>query len=186
MAPMLNRRGAIAGFGGLAALWAVPVVAQAQQAVLAWTPKGLTPDLARTLQAACDRIVPNTGAPGAVAAGVPQFIDRNLVDWAEPADADRIRAGLASLDVEAQGKFGRPYALLLVADQDALLARADAEWRNQPPGAPMHWFPMLRELVTSSYFTSEIGATKALRYDPVPGAFRGCVPVREIGRTWAL
>lgn len=185
MAPILNRRGAILGFSGLAALWAAPVVAQAQ-AVLTWTPKGLTPDLARTLQAACDRILPATDTPGAVAAGVPQFIDRTLVDWAEPADAERLRAGLTRLDYDAQARFGRPFALLLLADQNALLAQAEAEWRAQAPGAPLHWFPMLRELATSAYFTSEIGATQALRYDPVPGAFHGCVPVKDIGRAWAL
>ncbi|MCR5881075.1 gluconate 2-dehydrogenase subunit 3 family protein [Phenylobacterium sp. J367] len=129
--------------------------------------------------------MPATDTPGAVAAGVPQAIDRALVDWAVPADAERLRAGLGKLDGDAQARHGRPYALLLVADQDAMLAQAEAEWRAQPAGAPMHWFPMLRELVTGAYFTSEIGATQALRYDPVPGAYRACVPLREIGRAWA-
>lgn len=186
MAPMLNRRGAILGLGGLTALWAVPVVAQAQgQAVLAWQPKGLSVDLARTLSAVCERIVPATDTPGAGAAGVPQSIDKALVDWAVPSDAEKLRAGLGKLDADAQARHGRPYALLLVADQDALLAQAEAESRTQPAGTPLHWFPMLRELVTGAYFTSEIGATQALRYDPVPGAYRGCVPLREIGRAWA-
>jgi hypothetical protein len=35
------------------------------------------------------------------------------------------------------------------------------------------------------YFTSEQGATKALRYDPVPGTYRGSVPLAAGDRAWA-
>ena len=47
------------------------------------------------------------------------------------------------------------------------------------------FFATLKELATVGYFTSEPGATKAVRYDPVPGDYRGCVPLSEIGRAWA-
>jgi gluconate 2-dehydrogenase gamma chain len=40
-------------------------------------------------------------------------------------------------------------------------------------------------MVTVGYFTSEPGATVALKYEPVPGAYHGCVPLAEIGRAWA-
>jgi hypothetical protein len=36
------------------------------------------------------------------------------------------------------------------------------------------------------YFTSEVGATQVLRYDPVPGAYHGCIPFEEVGKTWAI
>jgi hypothetical protein len=37
------------------------------------------------------------------------------------------------------------------------------------------------------YFTSEVGATKVLQYEAVPGAYKGCIPLKEAGqgRTWA-
>ena len=38
----------------------------------------------------------------------------------------------------------------------------------------------LRDLVVLGYFTSEQGATKALRYLPVPGKFESDLPVK----TW--
>ncbi|MFN3583828.1 gluconate 2-dehydrogenase subunit 3 family protein [Phenylobacterium sp.] len=181
-APMLNRREAFAG--ALAALWVVPVVAHAQAAtaVPAWTPKALSTDEARTLAAACERIMPATDTPGAGAVGVPRFIDRAMADWCEPAEAEGLRAGLASLDAQARAQFKAPFAALTGERQDALLRAAEAEGKaaRQP-----HWFPALRELVTVGYFTSEPGATKALRYDPVPGDYRGCVPLKEIGRAWA-
>ena len=177
MAPLLNRRGALVGLTGLGALWAVPTVALAQAAppLLSWTPKVLTADEARTLTAACERIMPATDTPGAAAAGVPQFIDKTLAIWSEPADAQRLRAGLAALDADARAKFGAPFAGLSPAQQDQVLTAA----QSQP------YFRQLREMTTSAYFTSQVGATKALRYDPVPGAYHGCVPVAQIGRAWA-
>ena len=37
------------------------------------------------------------------------------------------------------------------------------------------------------FFTSEVGATQVLQYNPVPGAYKGCIPVSEAGngKTWA-
>jgi hypothetical protein len=183
MNAILNRRGALAGLGGLTALWAVPTVAGAQ-GVLTWTPKALSADEARTLSAACERIMPTTDTPGAIAAGVPQYIDRAVANWMAPADAERFRAGLKRLDADARGKHGAPFAGLPAAQQDAILTAAEAEARAAMAKGP-HFFQTLREFTTAGYFTSEIGATKALRYDPVPGAYRGCVPLKEIGRAWA-
>jgi hypothetical protein len=48
------------------------------------------------------------------------------------------------------------------------------------------YFRLLKELVLLGYYTSEAGATRELRYAAVPGAFRGCVPLAEIGRAWAV
>lgn len=177
MAPMLNRRGALLALGGLSAAWAVPTFAFAQAGtpVLTWTPKALTADEARTLSAACERIVPTTDTPGAVAVGVPQWIDRALAGWAPPADVAKLRAGLGALNQQAYTKFSAPFASLPVDKQTTMLA----SFQTEP------WFYQLRSLVTDGYFTSEIGATKALRYDPIPGAFHGCVPLSQIGRAWA-
>lgn len=185
--PILNRREAFAG--ALAALWIAPVVAHAQAAaaVPAWTPTALSTDEARTLAAACERIIPATDTPGAAAASVPQFIDRALAGWCEPQEAERLRAGLAGLDAAARARFGAAFAALPPERQDELLRTADAEGRAAATARPPrpHWFPAVRELATVGYFTSRAGATQALRYDPVPGAYRGCVPLAEIGRGWA-
>jgi hypothetical protein len=187
MAFVLSRREAFAG--ALATLWGVPAIAHAQaaQAVPAWAPKAFTVDEARTLTAACERIFPATDTPGATSVGVPQFIDRAMAGWAEADETQRLRAGLANLDAHARAQFRAPFAALPAEAQDALLMATEAEANRfataQPPQP--HWFLALRELATAGYFTSEIGATRALRYDPIPGEFRGCVPLKEIGRGWA-
>ena len=51
--------------------------------------------------------------------------------------------------------------------------------------APTHYFRMVKELTLLGYFTSEIGATQALRYVEAPGRFDPCVPYTAGERIWA-
>lgn len=64
------------------------------------------------------------------------------------------------------------------------------EWRwgepRDPAPAEMPFWRTVKRLTVVAYYTSEAGATEELRYDPVPGTYRGCVPLAEVGRTWAL
>lgn len=48
-----------------------------------------------------------------------------------------------------------------------------------------HYFAMMKQLTLWGYFTSEPGATKALRYVPVPGRFEGCIPYKKGDKAWA-
>jgi gluconate 2-dehydrogenase gamma chain len=207
---MLNRREAALSFGALWTTLSIPAGAVAQgAATLAWTPKALTAAQARTLEVVAELIVPATDTPGARQAGVPQFVDRALGDYCTPEDAQAIRAGLDGIAGDARAAHGTTFISLTPDQQTALLKRYDTEARgprvataavgrgetetglsNQPSSAVAppkgpSFFPVLKDLVTVGYFTSELGATKAVRYDPVPGAYRGCVPLSQIGRAWA-
>ncbi len=49
-----------------------------------------------------------------------------------------------------------------------------------------HPYFMLKDLTVLGYFTSEIGATQALEYLPIPGRYNGCVPLIKGQKAWAL
>ena len=205
----LTRRDAATAF---AALWAsIPAAAAAQApGGLGWTPTALTPAQARTLDVVAELIIPATDTPGAREAGVPAFVDRAVGGYCTPAEAAIIRSGLDRVEADARAAHGQAFAALTPAQQTALLDRYDVEGRgprtpkaavgrgetetglsNAPraavevPKGPF-FFPVLKDLVTVGYFTSRLGATKAVIYDPVPGAYHGCVPLKTIGRAWAL
>jgi hypothetical protein len=189
---MLNRRDALQGLAlaiGVGATgWAERAVAAAAPApALTWTPTVLTPEQARLLDVVAELIIPETETPGAREAGVPQFIDRAFSNYYDKAQVEQFLAGLARMESDARTAHGAAFTALSPEQQVALLTgyeRESAEARAQTPGQP-HFFPALEDLVTVGYFTSELGATVALQYDPVPGAYRGCVPLSEIGRAWA-
>jgi hypothetical protein len=47
------------------------------------------------------------------------------------------------------------------------------------------WFwRRMKELTLTGYYTSQVGATRELRVNPM-GTWRGEVPYRTIGRSWA-
>jgi hypothetical protein len=52
--------------------------------------------------------------------------------------------------------------------------------------ADRHVFGMLKELTTLGYFTSQPGATQALKYAAVPGPYKGDIPFSEVGKAWAI
>jgi hypothetical protein len=51
--------------------------------------------------------------------------------------------------------------------------------------APPHYFRMMKELALLGYFTSEIGYTKAMRYQETPGRFDPCLPYTKGEPAWA-
>jgi hypothetical protein len=50
---------------------------------------------------------------------------------------------------------------------------------------PNKYFRMMKELALLGYFTSEIGATQALRYVESPGRYDPCVPYKAGEKDWA-
>ena len=47
------------------------------------------------------------------------------------------------------------------------------------------FFRLMKQLTVAGYFTSEIGATKALEYVPIPGRFEGDVLMQPGQKAWA-
>ena len=127
--------------------------------------------------AACDRLIPADETPGAVAAGVPRFIDTIMADWETSADRDRWLRGLSSLDRDANARHGRRFADCAAAEQDALLDDLDRQV-SALAGADRgsHWFARLKFLTIYGYCTSEIGLREELRDADMPGRYDGDAP----------
>jgi hypothetical protein len=200
----LSRRDLALSIGAIWAAVAIPGEVFAQG--LTWTPQALSAGQARTLDVAAELIMPATDTPGAREAGVPAFVDRAIGIYCSPAEAQSLKAGLDRMDADARREFNAGFTTITPAQQASLLTRYEAEGRARraapatvgrgdtetgltnaaPPTPPAPaFFPLLRELVTVGYFTSKIGATQAVKYDPFPGAYHGCVPLRDVGKAWA-
>lgn len=130
-------------------------------------------------------IVPDTDTPGAVAAGVPARLELVLTKW---MDREGRRLWLTNLDaVEADlaGRLGEPVA----SADDAALTQAVAALDEAAfaENSPVAWpYRGLKAEIVGAYYTTEIGCTEELRYEPVPGDWKACVPFSQIGRTWAV
>ena len=52
-------------------------------------------------------------------------------------------------------------------------------------GAPPSPWKTIKSLILTGYFTSEAGATKALRYELIPGRFDPNIPLNPGAKSWA-
>ncbi len=145
---------------------------------VAWSPRAFTPEQLELVATIAEHILPETDTPGARAVGVHRFIDALLAET-YPTDARReFLGGLAEIDARSRAGSGRPFLQASTGEQRSLLERLDHD--AQP------FFRDLKELTLLGYYTSEIGATRELHHAPLPGRFEGCVPLAQIGRTWAV
>jgi glucoside 3-dehydrogenase (cytochrome c) hitch-hiker subunit len=138
----------------------------------------LTPARAAVLAAVADRILPRTDTPGAADVGVASFIDRLYGEYMTPAEQKLLLAGLDAIEGAAKRTHGAAFATLPVTAQDTVLrgvASAD-EGRDPSP------FALIRSATVLGYFTSEQVGRNVLHYDPIPGAYDGCVPIDQVGR----
>ena len=131
-----------------------------------------TPQQRALMSALSERVMPTTDTPGAIDAGVPEFIEKLLADWAMPADRVPILAGLDAIEARSQADYGVAAATATPEQQDALLTLA---MENQLPGGG-EFFEKFRQLVITGYFTSEVGIKQERHYLPIPGRFDGAYP----------
>ncbi|MDB6173981.1 MAG: hypothetical protein JWL59_3292 [Chthoniobacteraceae bacterium] len=116
-------------------------------------------------------IIPTTDTPGAKAAGVAQFIVRIMRDCYKIDEQEQFYAGLERLG--SKGFAGSDPV------RQVELVRAAATEDTA-------FFKLMKQLTVAGYFTSEIGATQALAYLPIPGKFEGNVPLKPNQKAWAL
>ena len=135
-----------------------------------------------------ETILPATQTPGAKAAHVGSFMAVMVRDCYTPADQKIFLGGLTQLDEACKKQQGKGFLACDAPQRTALLTALDAEQKaftaNQRKDDPSHYFRMMKQLTLLGFFTSEVGATKALRYLPVPGHYDGNFPYKKGDRAW--
>ena len=178
----MNRREALrqtALAAGAAALWA-SLPARTWAALAA--PAGWSAADEALLTLIGDTIIPATAtSTGAGSVAIGRFIITQATDCYPPQSVETLRRTLREIDAASRQRFSQPFGALSVAEREQVLTAYEAA-----PQSGAHPFRLIKELTLLGYFTSEPGATQALRYDPIPGAFHGSVKLAPADRSWAL
>lgn len=191
MTAVIDRRTALAGVAAMfgTALFA-PIARLAAQdggSAIAGISEGppttavFSPDQRLLVEALSERVLPTTDTPGALAAGVPEFIEKLLADWSYPQEREPILEGLGLIDARSRADFGVSASVALPEQQDSLLTLA---MNNGLPGGGA-FFVAFRQLVITGYFTSEIGMTQEREYLPIPGRYDGAYPSSQVTRVFS-
>ena len=162
--------------------------------VAGWRPLFLTEEQGALVAEIAEIMIPRTDTPGAKDVGIPAFIDVMLKDAYPKEDQDRFIAGLKEFDAQARTQHGQAFMqldpkqriALVQTGNDTAVAAARAYKGEWPQPRP--FVLMTKELALLGYFTSQVGATQVLQYNPVPGPFHGCVELSQAGngKTWAV
>ncbi len=137
-----------------------------------------------------ETILPTTaGSPGAKAARVGSFMAVMVRDCLKPEEQKIFLDGLTQLDERCQKETGKAFLAATPAERTVFITKLDNELKTSTPtrlpNAPIPYFEMMKQFTLLGYFTSEIGATKALRYLPVPGHYDGNYAYKKGDKAWA-
>lgn len=152
-----------------------------------WVPEFFSEYEARLVTTLADVIMPKDDYPSASEVGVPSFIESMVSTVYNEEQRELFIKGLNDFGSLAQGTLQIDFSESLEEDrfrftyeQNQAALQLQTESNNNPS-----FFLMFKELTILGYFTSEVGATQVLRYEPTPGFYNGCMPFDEIGKTWA-
>lgn len=156
----------------------------------AGTGTAFTPDDVSFLDEVAETIIPATNTPGARAAKVGAFMTVMVRDCYEDNDQKTFREGMGKINDASTKKFDKVFMELTPEQKHDLLSGIDKEQQEytskKKATDAAHYFRLMKELTLLGYFSSEIGATQALRYVETPGRYDGCIPYKKGDKAWAL
>lgn len=165
-----------------------------------WYDWNKTPDISFVKQneemitALAATIIPATqDSPGAREAGIAPFIIKMLEDCTDIKSKNKFIDGLKELKAYSLSKYSKSYEHCSEEEQYAMLKQVekrDKPWlglmgKVQNRFLGRSFFTTLKHYTVEGYATSWLGATKAFVYVPVPGSYRGCIPLQPGQRSWA-
>jgi hypothetical protein len=154
----------------------VRFLVQAQRA-----PRTLNAHQFATVRTMAELIIPRTDTPGATDVGVAEFIDLLLTEWYDEKDRKSFVDGLGDVDARANRLFEKSFVDCSPVEQSKILNILGEEMLKEGESDSLRFYPTLRNLTMTAYYTSEDGATDELHFEIVPGRFDGCAPMGHEG-----
>ena len=168
-----------------------------------WQPVFLNETNGMALTHVLDVILPKTDTPGASELNIAQFIDAYMNEVANDREKKEFESGANAFALTFKENFdkdlneGEPedfekaVAKYLGADKETRDAYVKVISATQDPNAPEADFDAhagsyaylgtVRDLAIWAWKNSEQVGENVLWYDPIPGAYVGCLPLEEAG-----
>jgi Gluconate 2-dehydrogenase subunit 3 len=159
-----------------------------KEAKISWKPVFFSNQQAALIAEIAETILPKTQTPGAKEMAVPQFIDKIVKETMNEASQKSLVEGLDLFETDVKTKYGTDFLSLDSAQKQTFLEKLDEEkprsgltmWgialENDAPEPT--FFKIMKGLTLFGFFTSEEIGKNVLVYDPVPGEYIGCMPLK--------
>jgi hypothetical protein len=141
-----------------------------------------------------ETLIPRTDTPGAKDAKVEDFVIHCVQKMLLAKEANTFIDGLKFVDDYCKDHYKKSFVNCTTGDRIAAINAAKAikiytqfpilnKVKTRLIGR--HFVDLLKDMVSTGYCTSEIGATKGLAYEAVPVKFIACMPLAKGQRSWA-
>jgi hypothetical protein len=158
-------------------------------------PKALNDEQALLISELADTLLPKTQTPGALDLNVDLFID-SFIDAVIPVEGKaEFLSQISSWDEKCRRTMGDSFTALSLDQKHKFLME---EEKNSPKyngsvwgtavgvQEPVGFYRSMKSMMLWAFFSSEYVGKNMLNYDPIPGAYVGCVPLADIVNTWSL
>lgn len=135
-----------------------------------------------------EAIIPTTDTPGAKAAGIGSFMAMMVKSTYTEEQQKSFVNGLNRLKSDFKVDNSKEFMDATVEERTNYLnqinkkAMVPATEGNKDDNCIL----MLKDLTLLGYFTSEIGATQALRFVETPGRYEPCIEYKKGDKAWAI
>jgi len=147
----------------------------------------------KLMVALVDIIIPKTDSPSASECMVHEYVIKMIIECSDAKTQNNFLSGLEAVERYSQTEYGKSLPecgvgeknkiMQFMANQDKRANGSVGKVQKKMFGKSFH--ESLRENTVVGYFTSEQGATQALRYSLVPSKYEACIPYQPTEKAWA-
>ncbi|WDE00815.1 gluconate 2-dehydrogenase subunit 3 family protein [Thalassomonas actiniarum] len=135
------------------------------------------------LKQVCATVIPRTQTPSAADVDTHGFIDNQLYHCYGKEKQQEALATLALIEQQAIKRYSGTFVQLTPTQQFQLLTDLDSA-QQAFTTAQQTQFKSLKSLICFGFYTSEAGASQELRYQAIPGGFKGSIPYKPSDKSW--
>lgn len=135
-----------------------------------------------------EAIIPTTDTPGAKAAGIGSFMAMMVKSTYTEEEQKSFVNGLNKLKSDFKADNSKEFMDATVEERTNYLNQINkkAMVSGTEGNKDDKCILMLKDLTLLGYFTSEIGATQALRFVETPGRYEPCIEYKKGDKAWAI
>ncbi len=161
---------------------------------LSWKPVFFDEEGAKIISEITEMILPKTETPGAKDLNVDIFVDKMFQETLSPEDKEHVRKGFDEFTKLCNLKYGNSFLSLSKDNREKVLAEVETSANKFNPSIwgstlgkqePLDFYRRVKQFTLVGYFTSEEIGKTVLKFDPIPGAYQGCIPY-DGGNSWTL
>ncbi|MFC3122703.1 gluconate 2-dehydrogenase subunit 3 family protein [Agaribacter flavus] len=130
----------------------------------------------------CDTVLPKTDTPSASELNCHGFIEHQLTHCHTNKQQTDCMEIINKIDWYSQHMYEQTFSELKPQEKEDTLLKIEAE--HDFVASDHKQFSFLKALIVFAYFTSQVGATKALNYQGVPGGFKGSIANTQDTKSW--